>query len=59
MGDGANDLPMLRAAGLGVAFHGKPIVARQAPFRVDHGDLATLLYYQGYRASEITAEPPD
>jgi phosphoserine phosphatase len=53
VGDGANDLPMLLAAGLGVAYHGKPAVAAAARFRVDHGDLSTLLYFQGYRRSEI------
>ena len=53
VGDGANDLPMLKAAGLGVAFHGKPKVAAAAGFRVDHGDLSTLLYYQGFRAHEL------
>ncbi len=53
VGDGANDLEMLAAAGLGVAFHGKPSVARAARLRVDHGDLSTLLYFQGYRREEI------
>ena len=53
VGDGANDLPMLAAAGLGVAFHGKPSVAAVARFRVDHGDLSTLLYFQGYRRGEL------
>lgn len=53
VGDGANDLPMLLAAGLGVAFHAKPTVAAQARARVDHGDLTALLYAQGYRAGEI------
>ena len=53
VGDGANDLPMLDAAGLGVAFHGKPIVADAARFRVDHGDLTTLLFFQGYREDEV------
>lgn len=53
VGDGANDLAMLQAAGLGVAYHGKPAVAEAARFRVDHGDLSTLLYFQGYRADEI------
>ncbi|HRJ61865.1 MAG TPA: phosphoserine phosphatase SerB, partial [Azospirillaceae bacterium] len=48
VGDGANDLPMLLAAGLGVAFHAKPSVAAQAHARVDHGDLTALLYLQGY-----------
>ncbi|YAA59496.1 phosphoserine phosphatase SerB [Niveispirillum fermenti] len=54
VGDGANDLPMLMAAGIGVAYHAKPSVAAQARARIDHGDLTALLYIQGYRASEIT-----
>jgi phosphoserine phosphatase len=51
VGDGANDLDMLRAAGLGVAFHAKPIVAREARAKVDHADLRALLFAQGYAAS--------
>lgn len=54
VGDGANDLAMLGEAGLGVAFHAKPIVAEAAHARVDHGDLSALLYFQGYSDSEIT-----
>lgn len=53
VGDGANDLDMLEAAGLGVAFHAKPIVAARARARVDHADLRALLFAQGYRATEI------
>jgi phosphoserine phosphatase len=53
VGDGANDLPMIEAAGLGVAFHAKPAVATRARVRVDHGDLTALLYAQGYRAADI------
>jgi phosphoserine phosphatase len=53
VGDGANDLAMIGAAGLGVAFHAKPAVAAQACVRIDHCDLTALLYAQGYRASEI------
>ena len=53
VGDGANDLDMLRAAGLGVAFRAKPIVAAGARARVDHADLRALLFAQGYRASEF------
>ena len=49
VGDGANDLAMIRRAGLGVAYHAKPIVAAAAGARVDHGDLSALLYAQGYR----------
>ena len=48
VGDGANDLAMIGAAGLGVAYHAKPIVAAAAAARVDHGDLTALLYAQGY-----------
>jgi len=53
VGDGANDLPMLGTAGLGIAFHAKPAVAAASRTRVDHGDLTALLYAQGYRAEEI------
>ncbi|MCK8786501.1 phosphoserine phosphatase SerB [Roseomonas sp. NAR14] len=53
VGDGANDLDMLRAAGLGVAFQAKPVVAAAARARVDHADLRALLFAQGYRSSEI------
>ncbi len=47
VGDGANDLPMIRAAGLGVAFRAKPIVAAAAGARVENADLTALLYAQG------------
>lgn len=53
VGDGANDLPMLLAAGLGVAYHAKPSVRAAAHARIDHGDLTALLYAQGYRAEEF------
>jgi len=53
VGDGANDLPMLKAAGLGVAFHAKPMVAAQVPARIRNGDLTALLYLQGYRRSDF------
>ncbi|WP_172262791.1 phosphoserine phosphatase SerB [Caulobacter sp. RHG1] len=53
VGDGANDLAMIEAAGLGVAYRAKPIVAAQAHAKVDHTDLTTLLYFQGYRAAEF------
>ena len=55
VGDGANDLGMLRLAGSGVALHAKPIVAKQAEFRIDHGDLTALLYIQGYRKADFAA----
>ncbi len=54
VGDGANDLPMLEAAGLGVAYRAKPVVAAAVPCRVDHGDLTALLYFQGYRQGELS-----
>ncbi|WP_279479347.1 phosphoserine phosphatase SerB [Aureimonas sp. SK2] len=53
VGDGANDLPMILAAGTGVAIHAKPAVAAKAPHRIDHGDLTALLFLQGYHASEF------
>jgi phosphoserine phosphatase len=56
VGDGANDLGMIGAAGLGVAFHAKPIVAAAAAVRIEHADLTALLYLQGYtRAEFVTA----
>ncbi len=48
VGDGANDLAMLAAAGMGVAFHAKPVVAEASRLRVDHCDLRALLFAQGY-----------
>jgi phosphoserine phosphatase len=56
VGDGANDLAMIRAAGLGVAFHAKPAVAAEAHVRVDHGDLTALLYVQGYTREEFVED---
>jgi phosphoserine phosphatase len=53
VGDGANDLGMIQAAGLGVAYHAKPAVAAAAAARIDHGDLTALLYAQGYRRDEF------
>jgi len=53
VGDGANDIPMLQGAGLGVAFHAKPLVAASAAAHIDHGDLTSLLYLQGYRDAEF------
>jgi phosphoserine phosphatase len=55
VGDGANDLGMLEAAGLGVAYHAKPKVAAAAAARIDHADLTALLYVQGYRSDELAA----
>ena len=59
VGDGANDLDMLRAAGLGVAFHAKPIVADAARARIDHADLRALLFMQGYAVADFVASMSD
>jgi len=63
IGDGANDVPMIQAAGLGIAYHGKSI-AREAALKVsntgqsgaciDHADLTAALFFQGYRRREFT-----
>lgn len=53
VGDGANDLDMIRRAGMGVAWHAKQVVADAAGARIDYGDLKALLYLQGYRDDEI------
>ena len=53
VGDGANDLDMVREAGLGVAYHAKPAVSAAAAARIDHGDLTALLYAQGYRRDQF------
>src|ERR1700730_1569993 len=52
-GNGANDIGMTEAAGLGVAYHAKPAVAAAAAARIDYGDLTALLYAQGYRRDEF------
>ena len=52
VGDGANDIPMIRAAGLGVAYHAKPALAEAADARIEANDLTALLYAQGYRRAE-------
>lgn len=53
VGDGANDLAMIKAAGLGVAYRAKPIVAAEAAAAITHGDLTALLYLQGYARDEF------
>ena len=52
VGDGANDLAMIRAAGLGVAYYAKPVVAAATDARIDQGDLSALLYAQGIPRAE-------
>jgi phosphoserine phosphatase len=55
IGDGANDLDMIKAAGLGLAYRAKPVVATQADAKIDHMGLEAALFYQGYRRSEFAA----
>ena len=55
IGDGANDLAMIEAAGLGLAYRAKPVVAARAHARIDHCDLTAALYFQGYRAEAFAA----
>jgi phosphoserine phosphatase len=54
VGDGANDIPMIEAAGLGVAYRAKPKTATAASARIDHGDLSVLLYAMGYPKAQWT-----
>jgi phosphoserine phosphatase len=56
VGDGANDLAMIQRAGLGVAYHAKPVVAAAAGHAIDKNDLTALLYLQGYNDNEIIRE---
>ena len=53
IGDGANDLDMIRAAGLGVAYRAKPLVAAEADAKIDHVSLEAALFFQGYNRSEF------
>jgi phosphoserine phosphatase len=55
IGDGANDLDMIKAAGLGVAYRAKPIVAAQVQARIEHTSLEAALFFQGYRRAEFAA----
>jgi phosphoserine phosphatase len=56
VGDGANDLAMIEAAGLGVAYRAKPVVAARADARIHHTDLTALLYFQGYEADAFVTD---
>lgn len=53
IGDGANDLTMLKAAGMGVAFQGKPLLKKQIDIQLNHTDLTGLLFLQGYDEAEF------
>ena len=56
VGDGANDVPMLQTAGMGVALHAKPVVKADVPVQVDHGDLTALLFLQGISRDEFAVQ---
>lgn len=56
VGDGANDIPMIEVAGLGIAYHAKPKTAAAAPARVDHNDLTAILYAMGYPRAAWAAD---
>ncbi|MEO1404938.1 MAG: phosphoserine phosphatase SerB [Pseudomonadota bacterium] len=55
MGDGANDLAMIDAAGLGIAYRAKPVVSAAADAAIDRGDLTTALFFQGYSEEEFVS----
>lgn len=55
VGDGANDLGMLKRAGAGVALHAKPVVAAECDIRINHGDLTALLFIQGYGREDFVS----
>ena len=55
VGDGANDLPMMEVAGLGVAFHAKPKVQMQAPARMNSKSMLDILYLLGISKEEQQA----
>lgn len=56
IGDGANDLAMITAAGLGIAYEAKPAVAAAAHCAINHTDLTTALFFQGYKESEFVTD---
>lgn len=54
VGDGANDLDMLKTAGIGVGYYAKPSVQEEIPHQIKYTDFQTLLYLQGYKESELS-----
>ncbi len=56
IGDGANDIPMIEAAGLGVAYHAKEKTRAAADAEIRYGDLSTLLYAQGIARKDWVSE---
>jgi len=55
IGDGANNLAVLQAAGLGVAFESKPLLLAKMAIQLNHTDLRGLLYLQGYKEHDFIA----
>ena len=55
IGDGANDLDMIKAAGLGIAYRAKPLVAAEANAKIDYTSLEAALFFQGYRRGEFVS----
>jgi phosphoserine phosphatase len=53
VGDGANDIPMLKNSGIGIAFHAKPLVQEQLQYKINHTKLKSLLYIQGYKKTDF------
>ena len=58
VGDGANDIPMLKSAGLGVAFCAKPMVQKKANHRINQKDLRNIAYLVGMKESQIHKRTP-
>ena len=56
IGDGANDLAMLQASGMGVAFEGKPLLLTEVAIQLNHTDLRGLLYLQGYKEHDFIVD---
>ncbi|MFM8375564.1 MAG: phosphoserine phosphatase SerB [Phenylobacterium sp.] len=56
IGDGANDLAMIGAAGLGLAYRAKPVVAAEADAQIDHADLTAALYFMGFTEAEFVRD---
>ena len=53
IGDGANDIPMIRAAGMGIAYKAKEALRKQTPYQINHSDLLSVLFFQGFTQKEI------
>jgi phosphoserine phosphatase len=55
IGDGANDMAVLQAAGMGVAFAGKDVLRAAIDLQLNHTDLTGLLFLQGYRKADFVS----